>query len=168
MRLEITFLFLVLLGTASPIGCTASRQREPEHKPTDLSREQVEGIAVSLRAAPTTVSPGETIHFTASSYNSTSQRIQIGMQCGPPLDVLVTRPDGTRLSVLVDRYAGAGVIVGFTCALTEAHFADPGETKTDRLEWQAPVQRGEYTAAAGLRRADGLGNLSAPVRLTVR
>jgi hypothetical protein len=35
------------------------------------------------------------------------------------------------------------------------------------LTWRAPAALGVYEARAGLRRRDGLGNMSAAVRVTV-
>ena len=52
--------------------------------------------------------------------------------------------------------------------LSPRHFAQPGETKTETLEWPSARQPGEYLAAAGLRRSDGLDNSSAPIQFTVR
>jgi hypothetical protein len=169
MRLKISFLFFTLLCSACLIGGSASRRRAQIYQPTDLSREQVEGVTISLMAAPTTAVPGDTFRFTASAYNASSQNIQLGIQCGPPLDVTITQPDGTKLSVLVEQFTGAGGRAAFNCGLAEAvHFAFPGEVKTNYLEWRVPTQRGEYVAMAGLRRADGLSNLSAPVHLLVQ
>ncbi|MBV9880675.1 MAG: hypothetical protein JO180_09275 [Gemmatirosa sp.] len=130
-----------------------------------LSRETVAGVTVVLSPAPSTVAPGDTIRLVATARNATRQRIQIGLQCGPPMDVSIATPDGRRRSVLADLLGGNGA---FTCELGPYHFVEPDSTRATAVAWVVPSTRGEYVAVAGLRRADGLGNLSEPIRFQVR
>jgi hypothetical protein len=129
-----------------------------------LSSEAVAGVTLALDADPATAAPGDTIRLTATAYNSTNQRIQIGSQCGPAMDVLITTPQGHQRSALHERH---GPNVAFTCELGPYHFVEPKSTQVTRIEW-VPGGSGEYVAAAGLRRADGLSNVSDPVRIRVR
>jgi hypothetical protein len=122
-------------------------------------------VRVAVTADRTVVARGDTVRFTASATNPTADRIQIGRECGPALDVQVAGPGGKRRSVLADLLGSKGA---FTCELGEYHFADPGETETLHLAWVAPVRPGAYIARAGLRRGGGLRTVSAPIRLTVR
>lgn len=127
------------------------------------SRDRVDGVTLALDAAPRVVAPGDTVHLVLTARNATGRRVQIGIQCGPPMDVAVRTPRGATRSALAD--AGREF---FTCELAPHHFVDPLGTNVQRIAWPAPAEQGEYVAVAGLRRSDGLGNLSAPVRVTVR
>jgi hypothetical protein len=129
------------------------------------SRDQLPAITVGLLVDRATAAPGDTVVFTASATNGGGQRVQIGVACGPSLDVAVLTPARAERSALADLVGPNG---GFTCPLLESHFADPGETEAVRIRWRVPAERGTYTAVAGLRRGDGLGNVSVPVTLSVR
>ena len=129
-----------------------------------FSNEYVTGIQVRLRVHPVLASPGDTIQFLIEATNLTDRTIQIGTPCGPALDSYVFKNGAISVSVLQAVAAGAV----FTCELGPHHFADPGETETLRLRWPAPPIRGEYIAIAGIRRADGLGNRTEPVKFEIR
>ena len=124
----------------------------------------VPGVTLVLSIASSVVAPGDTVRFTATAMNATAQRIQIGEECGPPMDVAVTMPNGTERSALTD-HEGGGY---FTCELGPRHFVEPMSSRTEYISWSAPAVRGTYHAAAGLRRRDGLGNLGKPVSFVVR
>jgi hypothetical protein len=130
-----------------------------------VSDEIVPGITLVLTAEPLNVRAGGKIQFRILASNSTDEAIQVGIQCGPSTDVLITGPDGRRRSALADAVGPHAV---FPCPLLPEHFV---EAKSDReyiLEWPAPGLRGTYSASAGLRRSGGLSNLSQPVNVTVR
>jgi putative transposase len=97
--------------------------------------------------------------------HATSARAQVGVQCGPPADVVVTPPRGPAASVPAALLGGNGA---FTCELGPHHFVDALDTRTAVLKWRAPAARGTYEARAGLRRGGGLGNLSDAARVTVQ
>lgn len=124
--------------------------------------ERLAGVTVTLSTAPTAVAPGDSVAFIVAATNATDREIQIGGECGPSMDVLVSGR-GRTVSVLAELSRG-GV---FTCELGPHHVLKPGETQSLRLLWAAPAA-GEYRAVAGLRRTTGLGNPSAPVGITVR
>lgn len=129
-----------------------------------ISREQLAGITLSVVAEPAVVSPGDTVRLITVARNATQQRVQIGIACGPSMDVLVTTPTGGKRSALSDIVKN-GV---FICPLLPEHFVDAGSTRQQTLAWVAPNVRGTYRAAGALRRSDGLGNLSAQVTFEVR
>lgn len=74
-------------------------------------------------------------------------------------------PAGGERSALLDQIGPSGA---FTCPLLPEHFAEPGQTRTQRIPWVVPAAPGTYSAVGGLRRGDGLGNLSAPVQFVVQ
>jgi hypothetical protein len=122
-------------------------------------------ITVTLTADRTVATPGEIVEFTATATNRGTGRVQIGVQCGPSMDVAIAPPAGEERSALADQLGPNGAS---TCPLRPEHFVEPGQTQTFRISWLVPATRGTYTAVAGLRRGDGLGNLSTPVQLVVR
>lgn len=130
-----------------------------------LASETVAGITVSLSLAPSRVAPGDSIEFVATAQNSSNQSVQIGVQCGPSFDIVLTGPRGYGATVLV---LLAGPDGAFTCELSPRHFAPANGTQVARFRIAAPRRSGQYRAVAGLRRADGLSNLSAPVAFDVR
>jgi hypothetical protein len=157
-----------LLAALSPVACACrSAVSGPEgvERAPALSSERLPGVTVTLTAVALDAAPGDTVRFTAAATNGSGARVQLGEACGPVLDVVVT---GGGASVSVTKQA-LGADGAFTCVLDLAyHFAGPGEARTETLSWRVPGRRGAYTAVAGLRRGDGLGNLSAPVTITVR
>jgi hypothetical protein len=164
-----------LLGPAAlaalvVLGCSNTLPQAPEPGGTPsgmlrLSRERVPGVTVALGMTPSAASRGDTIRFSATATNATAQRIQIGIACGPSFDVQVTLPNGAVRSVLSDLVGPNGA---FTCPLLPEHFVEPRSSRTLVLRWVVPSVRGRYVARAGLRRSDGLGNLSAAVAFSVR
>jgi len=150
------FAVLALLGCAPTSGTEAGGPGRALAR----SAERLPTIKVTLRADRTVATPGEIVEFTATATNRGTARVQIGEQCGPPMDVAIAPPAGKERSALADQL--------FACPLLAEHFVGPGQTQTLRLSWLVPATRGTYTAVAGLRRGDGLGNLSTPVQLVVR
>ncbi len=170
--------YLILAGAAvSLLGCARSDllgtdTASPPTAPTagapvllPRSREQLSAITTTLVVDRVTAAPGETVVFVASATNNGSQRVQIGVACGPTFDVAILTPLQTERSALADLVGPNGA---FTCPLLESHFADPGETERVQISWRVPAVRGTYTAVTGLRRSDGLGNVSATITLSVR
>jgi hypothetical protein len=148
------------------LGCTPTTGAEgdPSTGPLARSAEQLPTVTVVLAADRTTARPGELVEFTVSATNTGAARVQLGEQCGPSMDVAIATPDGHERSALLDQVGPNGA---FTCPLLPEHFAEPGQTRTQRISWVVPATPGTYSAAGGLRRGDGLGNPSAPVRLVV-
>ena len=146
-------------------GCRVTTDPEPPNDvAAGLTREVVAGVKLSLTAMPSTVAPGDTVHLTATARNATATRLQIGVQCGPAMDVRIVTPGGQQRSALADA-TGRGF---FTCELGPYHFVAPDSTRVVQIAWVAPAVRGAYVAQAGLRRSAGLGNLSAPLVLRVQ
>ena len=144
----------VLLCVIALVGCARADPAAP----------RLPGIEIALQASPVSVRSGDTVSFAAVAHNRTSERIQIGHQCGPSMDVFVTTPDGTTLSVLLSSLPPNGA---FTCELGPYHFADAHDSLTNRYKWVAPARTGPYRAIAGARMNAGLSTASAPVFITV-
>jgi hypothetical protein len=163
MRLSPNVVTIALLGAA---GCTGTTSFAPSEGPYTPSRLRGRGVEVALSVSPSIAAPGDTIRLTVTAHNSTDRRIQIGFQCGPAMDAVITGPGAGRVSVLHEMLGPNGA---FTCELGPRHFADPGETETVRLTWRAPARGGTYTAVGGLRgQGDQLHTLSPPVLITIR
>jgi hypothetical protein len=164
MPLPTRALLLLLAATACGLSVDEPVAADPGGTAVSLSKESVAGVALSVQVTPTTAAPGDTVLLAAVATNMTQLRIQIGIQCGPPMDVVVTTPGGARRSALVDLTQGGY----FTCELSSQHFVEPSGTRAVSIRWVVPAARGDYVASAGLRRSDGLSNMSAPVHLQVR
>jgi hypothetical protein len=88
--------------------------------------------------------------------------------------------DSTASAAPPARPRSAEPLSGIVVALTiDRSVAAPGDTiefvaaatntgSQRRIRWRVPSARGTCSAVSGLRRADGLGNVSEPVLLTVR
>jgi hypothetical protein len=137
----------------------------PMLRAAGLVEHVVDGVAVTLSARLLVVARGDSVRFVAAARNSTGRRVKLSQQCGPPMDVVITGPDGYRVWLLSEMLGPHG---DFTCEIRRSHYAEPGETERQWLAWRAPNRRGEYTAVAGLRGVTLLTHLSAPVRITVR
>ncbi len=158
---------LLAFAALALVGCTTERATEPAPPLQSLARsaERLPTVTVALAADRAAVAPGELVVLTVAATNTGATRVQLGVQCGPSFDVAVAAPTGEERSALRDQL---GPNAAFPCPLLPEHFAEPGQTRTQRISWVAPATRGRYTAVAGLRRGDGLGNVSAPLQLTVR
>jgi hypothetical protein len=130
-----------------------------------LANETVPGVSVSLTVTPTRVAPGDSMEFAATAQNSTPASVQIGVQCGPSFDIVLTGQRGYVASVLSLMVGPNGA---FTCELSSRHFAPANGTQEVRFRIPAPERLGQYRAVAGLRRSDGLSNLSPSVAIEVR
>jgi hypothetical protein len=124
--------------------------------------EPLDQLVLAIAFDPPTVAQGDSVHFVASAYNPTDERVRLGTQCGPSFDVLVTRPDGEEVSVLLER---VGPDAAFICLETPQHSADPGETEELTLAWLVPDVPGQYEAVAVLRRPGPYS--SSPVQFVV-
>ena len=129
-----------------------------------LTSEHVDGVPVTLAVTAPSVQTGDTVRLVVTVRNATPRLLQIGVQCGPALDVLIGTPEGRVRSALADVTNGGY----FTCELGSQHFLAADSVRVASMAWVAPATRGVYTAVAGLRRSAGLGNPSAAVRFTVR
>jgi hypothetical protein len=125
-------------------------------------------ISVSLRADRTTMVPGDTVRFTLVARNAGNTRVQVGVQCGPAMDIRITNPNGGLVSVLNAQFQDEKILVAFTCELGPYHFAESRDSLLNHLWWKAPSLRGKYVAVAGARGAHGLDVVSPPLVLTVR
>lgn len=139
--------------TIALIGCIASG--------CILTTEPLEQIELGLSVEPERFAAGDSIRFIATAFNPTDETVQIGRECGPSFDVIVTNPDGSKLSVLHEMTAG----LAFICPLVPSHFADPGETERMTLRWRVPAASGEYEAVAKLRRPEPY--TSPPLRFVI-
>lgn len=130
-----------------------------------LSGETVAGVTVTLTVLDTVAAAGSMVRMVAAATNTTSRRVRIGTACGPSFDVQVTTPSGERRSVLRDVVSEDGA---FDCSVLPEHYVSANSTRVLPMRWPAPADTGAYVARAGLRREDGLANLSAPVTILVR
>lgn len=122
------------------------------------------GVEVTLQASATTVRAGDSVYFAVTATNRSAVRVQLGIACGPMMDVAVAAPTGQEQSAVI----GDRTNVAFPCPLPSNYFADPGESRTIQIGWRAPHYAGRYEARGGLRRGDGLGNESVMLPITVR
>jgi hypothetical protein len=157
MRINFAALSLASLAACSNSPTTAVTPQ--------LSAETVAGVTVSVSVVPSRVTRGDSIEFRATAHNSTNRAVQIGVQCGPSFDVVLTGPHGYVATVLALMVGPNGA---FTCELGPRHFAPANSTQEARFRIAAPRQVGQYKTVAGLRRSGGLSNLSAPVAFEIR
>lgn len=125
-------------------------------------------IYIELRADKTSAVAADTVHFTLVARNVGPTRIQVGVQCGPAMDIRMSTPARAALSVLNAQFQDSPYPVAFTCELGPYHFANPHDSLVNRLWWKAPALRGEYMAVAGARGSKGLDDVSAPLAIHVR
>jgi hypothetical protein len=125
-------------------------------------------LSIAIRADRTTVEPGDTVRFTLGARNAGSTRIQVGVQCGPAMDIRISKPTGGVVSVLNAQFQDSKVPVAFTCVLAPYHFAEARDSLLNRLWWKAPAPRGAYVAIAGARSQRGLDDVSAPLSIHVK
>jgi hypothetical protein len=144
----------VLLCAIALVGCARADPAAPP----------LPGIEITLQALPLSVRSGDTVSFAAVAHNRTSERIQVGHECGPAMDVFVTAPNGATVSVLLSSLPPNGA---FTCELGPYHFADAFDSLTNRYSWVAPARAGRYRAFAGARMNAGLSTPSRPLFITV-
>ena len=126
------------------------------------SADHVPGVtlSVSVRAAPTTTGP---TGLEIKVVNNTSQRIQIGVQCGPPVDVILQGQRGIQTTLI--QLMGD---LAFPCMLTEDSFVSANTSRLISMELNRGLPSGGYRASAALRRADGLSNVSPPTLIEIR
>jgi hypothetical protein len=163
LRVSLSMRVLSRTALLAALGACSGSTTEPSLAPL-RSTERVPGISVSLTVTPSRVAPGDSIEFVATAHNSSNQSVQIGVQCGPSFDVALTGPGGYAASVLALFVGPNGA---FTCELSPRHYAPANGTQAARFKIAAPQRLGRYVAVAGLRRADGLSNLSASVTIVV-
>jgi len=128
------------------------------------SRDSLPTVETRITVPSSRLSRGDLIDLTVTATNHGTERVTIGVACGPSLDVLVRYPDGTERSALWDSVAPNA---DFTCPGGPSHWVDPGQTKTEHISWRVPASPGTYHLQATLRRGDRLGNLSRSVAIVV-
>lgn len=152
------------------IALTTATALQPQQTPTRVdarvvhSRDSLPAVETNIAMSSSRLSRGDLADLVVTATNHGTERVTIGLACGPSLDVLVQYPDGTERSALWDSVAPQA---DFDCRGGSSHFADPGQTKAEHISWRIPTAPGTYHLRATLRRSDGLGNLSLPVALTV-
>jgi hypothetical protein len=156
------------LVVAFALSCRSSALPPLDSVPQYLRSSGVDrpAISIDIRADKPAVNAGDTIHFVLIARNASAERVQIGVQCGPAMDIRMDGPRGRTVSVLNTQFEDEKLTVAFTCELGPYHFADARDSLINRLWWKAPRQPGEYTAVAGARGEQGLDDVSTP--LTVR
>jgi hypothetical protein len=127
-----------------------------------------EDLSIAIRADRSTVEPGDTVRFTLVTRNAGRTRIQVGVQCGPAMDIRLSKPTGGVVSVLNAQFQDSKLPVAFTCELGPYHFAEARDSLLNRLWWKAPALRGVYVAIAGARGQRGLDDVSAPLSIHVK
>lgn len=166
IRLRRLLVLASLAATAA--GCILGENVSPEATTAlwlRLSTDSVAGVTVTLAVLDTAPAPGSAVRMVATATNATPRRLRIGTACGPSFDVQVTMPSGERRSVLRDALTEEGA---FDCRVLPEHFVSAGASRSLVMRWSTPATPGDYVARAGLRREDGLANLSAPVTISVR
>ncbi len=159
MRLgPITAIVLVVLACTDVVGPPFFGDSLPR------SAQTLPGVELSVTADHIVVKRGDSLTFSATAVNRSNARVQLGQACGPMMDVVVVAPTGREQSAIT----GNRTDVVFSCPLPANFFADPEESRTIQIAWRAPQLRGRYTARAGLRRMDGLGNESPELVIVVR
>lgn len=156
------------VGAVALVALACQGVTAPESSPASTLRhstQTVPGVTVTIHVSSAAPVAGDTLRFVVTASNATAQRVQIGTECGPSFDVQVTLPNGARRSVLSDLVGPEGA---FSCPLLPQHFVEPGSTQTAELRWRVPAVSGPYSASAGLRRWDGMSNLSRPIGFSVR
>lgn len=158
------FLFALIALT---LACGTGTELAPPDPDVRVmrSRDTLLTVQTTVSVLASVLNAGDSTELVLQATNTGPQRVQIGVQCGPSLDAVVQYPSSAEQSALLEFVGPAGA---FPCPLLPSHFADPGQTQTERIPWKAPNSRGVYYLRAGLRRSDGLGNVSAPVAVTVR
>jgi hypothetical protein len=161
MTLPLSVAVLVLTA-----ACAIHSQQTPPSVDARVahSRDSLPTVETSVTVPSARLSRGDLIDLIVTATNHGTQRVTIGVACGPSLDALVQYPDATAHSALWDSVAPQ---VEFDCPGGPSHFADPGQTKTERIAWRVPAIPGTYHLRAALRRGDGLGNVSRAVDVIV-
>jgi hypothetical protein len=156
------FKLMVLTVLIAP----AVRAQSSPHVDARVAHSRDSLPTIETNVTVTTVPAADTtrIELIVTATNRGTERVTIGVACGPSLDVLVHFADGTDRSALYDSIVPDA---DFTCAGGPSHYADPGQTKTERILWPIPRGPGVYQLRAALRRGDGLGNLSSSITLSI-
>lgn len=111
--------------------------------------------------SPAIVTAGDTVVLRAIMSNPTSERLDVGGACGPPVFFEVNPSAGDPLyPVPLD--------LAFTCERNDFHDLEPGEVDTLTTRWRVPAAAGQYSVRSGFRTASGLERLTSSVALTVR
>ena len=161
---QLMFLTLLVMGCggnpSGPIGAV------PEYlRSSGIDRAE---LSIAIRADRTSAAPGDTVRFTLVARNASHTRIQVGVQCGPAMDIRMSKPTGDVSSVLYAQFEDSPVPVAFTCELGPYHFAEARDSLVNRLWWKAPAATGVYVAVAGARGGKGLDDVSTPISIQVR
>jgi hypothetical protein len=158
------FLLIAFSALAACAGSLSSPSSSDKAVEAPRAADSLAGIEVTLTASRSTAAPGDSIEFIATATNRTSQRVQIGIACGPSMDVIIAGPTGGERLGWAEWLGANGA---FTCELNEQHFVDAGKTRIVRIPWRARSETGTYQVRAGLRRSNGLGNISKPISVVV-
>ena len=156
----------ITLAAVLPLAMSCRAPVEPIPSHLRLSTD-CPGITIVLHASRAVLALGDTMTFTVTAHNATDERVQVGFQCGPSLDVRVRSPERTYTSALIDQFADSEVLVAFTCELGPGHFAQPRDSLVNRIPWKAR-SRGNHVAIGGARGNDGLLDPSQPLTITVK
>lgn len=169
-RICLTLLALAACRTRQPARLDPALATQDSTIPNFLRSSGIDrtDLDIEMRADRTIVVPGDTVRFTLVARNAGSTRIQVGVQCGPSMDIRISDPAGAAVSVLNARFQDDKRRRAFTCELGRYHFAEPRDSLLNRLWWRAPPVRGVYVAVAGARGANGLDDVSAPLSIRVR
>ena len=158
------------MGLWGLVGACRPSAPMPSSDPEALRSSGLDRPAVSIevRADKRAVSAGDTVRFVLVARNSSAERLQVGVQCGPAMDIRMRGPTGSSVSVLHEQFKDSPVTVAFTCELGSYHFAEGRDSLINRLWWKAPRHRGEYLAVAGARGEQGLDDVSPPLTIRVK
>lgn len=121
-------------------------------------------LVLGIDAMPRTVTAGDSILFTASAKNTTSETIDLNSGCGSSLDVIVTSPGGEIISLYMVELNGRVP----TCERRWYHDAEPGELIELEFFWEAPQVPGTYRALTEIRCHEEECQSSEAINVTVR
>jgi hypothetical protein len=120
-----------------------------------------EVIELSTEVTPSVLAAGDTVILRAIMRNPTSEAIETGLSCGPPV-LFELRGDGGEV---VHPLSLDGV---WTCPLLDYHLLEPHETDTVVARWRVELNPAQWAVRSGFRNGARLERLSRPVNLTVR
>jgi hypothetical protein len=125
------------------------------------STDPFQGIELRTEVSPAVVAVGDTVTFRAIMRNRTSDDVDPGSACGPPL--LFELRDASNAVI-----HPIPLDIGFTCELADYHRLEPHETDSVVRRWRVDLSLGEWSVRSGFRSGAGLTRLSPAVTLMVQ
>ena len=149
--------YLTLAIAASLAACD---QPPPTQQPIHANP-----VLVELETLPRSASPGDTLVFVATAYNSDPVARRISGKCGPALDVAVRFPNQNLVSMAVLQL---GLDPNQVCEPGADQYVPARGTLQVEYRLVVPELRGTYFAWAGARGQHSLDYTSSANRIEVR